>query len=44
MVSISDIQNYMFSFFGGVYFPSTDDLSVLKEEIRKDLGNGTEDN
>ena len=29
-MNITDIQNYMFSFFGGVYFPPTD-LDELKE-------------
>lgn len=39
-MNITDIQNYMFSFFGGVYFPSVD-LDELKELIKqekKELG------
>lgn len=39
-MNITDIQNYMFSFFGGVYFPSAD-LDELKELIKqeqKELG------
>ena len=35
MVSISNVQNYMFSFFGGVYFPPTD-IDKLKEIIEKE--------
>ena len=33
-MNITDIQNYMFSFFGGVYFPSAD-LDELKERAIK---------
>ena len=39
-MNITDIQNYMFSFFGGVYFPPAD-LDELKELIKqeqKELG------
>ena len=39
-MNIIDIQNYMFSFFGGVYFPPAD-LDELKELIKqekKELG------
>lgn len=39
-MNITDIQNYMFSFFGGVYFPPAD-LDALKELIKqekKELG------
>lgn len=34
-MNITDIQNYMFSFFGGVYFPSAD-LDELKELIKQE--------
>ena len=43
-MKMTDVQNYLFSFFAGVYFPPTDDLDALKEEIRKDLDNGIKDN
>ena len=39
-MNITDIQNYMFSFFGGLYFPAAD-LDELKELIKqekKELG------
>ena len=34
-MNITDIQNYMFSFFGGVYFPAAD-LDELKEFIKQE--------
>ena len=43
-MNMTDVQNYLFSFFGGVYLPSTDDLDELKEEIGKDLESGIKDN
>ena len=39
-MNITDIQNYMFSFFGGVYFPLTDldELKELIQQEKKELG------
>ena len=39
-MNITDIQNYMFSFFGSVYFPPTDldELKELIEQEKKELG------
>lgn len=39
-MNITDIQNYMFSFFGDVYFPPTDldELKELIQQEKKELG------
>lgn len=39
-MNITDIQNYMFSFFGGVYFPPADldELKELIQQEKKELG------
>jgi len=37
MVSISDVQNYYLSFFGGIHFPQAETTEEIEKEVEEDL-------